>query len=289
MFKRHKEINRKVDELVIELYEVEGEITDYLTHYIFDDFKKIRNEKFKANKFEKNVCGYQIIKALSEEGCEDLLGFDDDWSYQHVIFEVITQTGSKHYFETLLRDIKFHCGDRVRVFARQNEKSRYYKAYMIIDNNNQIITLDYSFGQGKIEALKSGFFTTVKAMLLLSFFLLPIFLLVLCLTEIFEEELSFLISFFIYLNITIFIIGFLIVLKWWFFPTQEGYHSIILAEAVFKKMGFNSVEYLDISKYSLLNYNKKNNVKMSFYEEQRYQEIYLIDLALKEHNQKYKK
>lgn len=50
MFKRQKEIDLKVDEVFAELYEVEGEITDYLEFYKAD-----RNKLMKVTTPPKNA------------------------------------------------------------------------------------------------------------------------------------------------------------------------------------------------------------------------------------------
>ncbi|RZG71562.1 hypothetical protein EXU29_13060 [Acinetobacter wuhouensis] len=289
MFKRHKEIDRKVDELVAELYEVEGEIVDFLTHQMFDSYKKIKDNKFKELQSERNGNGTSIIRFLSEEVCDDILQFDSELFYSdYVILKLKSRVGDNHYFFTRFSHFTFSCHDIVRLIALPQRDKKYDEVYAAVNIENTLLWTGME--RGRIGSLKLGFGMVFGFMFWQTIFITFIFLFFLFLSWITNDFDGLLETFTIAImgsNICILIIGLLLVGFWWIFSAEEDYQANIYAEAIFKKLGFNAVKYLDLEKYSLLAFNKKRNVEVDYFEINKQARIYLFDIALREHNQKY--
>lgn len=289
MFKRQKEIDRKVDELVAELYEVEGEITDYLTHQMFDGYKNIKDRKTKEQQLERTEAGFQIIKKFSEQECDEIFQFDSDDRYSDdCLLEIKDNSDRKYHFLIKFSNYTFKCHDFVKLIALPSTKKNYDLVYAMVNKENKMFWTGAE--RGRLESLKLDFGMVFVFMFWQTIFIAFIFLFFLFLSWITNDFEGLLDTFTIAImgsNICILIIGLLLVGFWWIFSAEEDYQENIYAEAIFKKLGFNAVKYLDLSKYSLVTYYKKNNMKKGYIWTDRELRTYMIDTALKEHNQKY--
>lgn len=86
-----------------------------------------------------------------------------------------------------------------------------------------------------------------------------------------------------------FMLGIVIFSLWIVMPNENDYQEDISSEALFKKMGFFCVKKLNIAKYSLLDLNKSRGVEVDSFFVHRQARTYLLESALSEHNQQYKK
>ncbi len=285
MFKRQKEIDLKVDEVFAELYEVEGEITDYLEFYKAD-----RNKLMKVTTPKCPILGANIIRALGREKCEEILNIDPDFLYTNFAIEITSQDNNKHYFIQTLNHIDFKYGDVVRAILKPIPNEKYALAYALIGKNNNLLWT--VFEKGRFESLKMGF-EVLFVFLVVQTFLIAftgiVFLIICILTRDCDDTLDVLFMMILFCNIFVLILGMLFISFWWIFSGEEDYISNINAEAVFKKLGFNAVKFLDLKKYSLLAFNQKNKIGFNSFDVDKHTNTYLVESALREHNRKYKK
>lgn len=285
MFKRQKEIDRKVDELFDQLYEVEGEITDYLEFY--------RSDQNKLNKVitqEYPTLGTRIIQALGREKCEEILDIDPDFMYTDFVIEITTTDHKNYYLKQTLTHVDFKCGHIYKVIVKPIDGEKYSQALAIIDMENRMLwtCLDC----GRIASLANGVNGVINFIFLniifMAFVGIILFLIFLFSNDSDEFWIEF-IWFVLGSNLFVIILGILLISIWWFFSHPEDFQKNIHAEAVFKRLGFNSVKKLDLNKYSLLVFNRKNKKEVDYWDAKKQAHIFDLESALKEHNQKYKK
>lgn len=286
MCKKQKQIDIKVDELVKQLYEIEGEITDYLEYKL-----SYKNEYIKHTTPEFPALGSNISRFLTAEKCEALLDIDHDCIFVDFLIEIMDSNKNMHYLYQSLTSTDFHCGDLVNVIAKPIKNEKYGEALIISNKKKKSSWIPERYSKGRYESLKTGFgviFGFIIIQTILIAFIGIIFLLICLFSNDCDEMLSTFIWFILFSNISVFILGILLISIWWFFPTKEDYDGNIHAEAIFKKLGFNSVKYVDLAKYSLFTFNKKRGVNVDYFDEEKQVNTYLLEIALREHNQKYK-
>lgn len=285
MFKTQKKIDHKVDDLVEQLYEVEGEITDYLEFYRsgFNKLMKVTTQEFPA-------LGSNIIRALGYDKCEEILDIDPDFLYIDFFIEITTTDNAKYYLKKSLTQVDFKCGDIVKVIVKPVQGEKHLDALAIIDMGNRMLFTGLDCG--RIASLATGFNAVITFIFLqtigMAFIGIILFLIFLFSNDRGGFSTQF-IWFVLNLNLFVMIFGILLISIWWFFSPPEDFQKNIHAEAVFKKLGFNSVKKLDLNQYSLLAFNRKNKKEVDYCDEQKQAHIFLLETALKEHNRKYKK
>lgn len=298
MFKRQKEIDRKVDELVAELYEVEGEITDYLCYYYIESYKfefdyenNISNENRILENLKENNLGFSIIRTLTLKICDEILPWSDG-NIENVIIEVTGRGGEKYYFLDVRESIPFDKGDGVKVFIGKKEYKNCKCVYAITHQKKRLLWTPVSIVRGRVESLKQSFSMLMGIVLIQTIFFtfLGLFFLLLCL---FPSkcigELYIFAMIFLFSTAFIFVFGSLFIFYNWIFPDEHNNKDNINSEAVFKKLGFHAVKNLDLSKYSMFNLSKKRNVEVNSFDNSKQAVSYLLEIGLREHNQKYNK
>lgn len=285
MFKTQKKIDRKVDELMEQLYEVEGEITDYLEFY-----RSNFNKLMKVTMQEFPDLGSNIIRALGHYKCEETLDIDPDFLYTDFFIEITTTDHAKYYLKKSLRYVDFKRGHNVKAIVKSVEGEKYLNAFAIIDMGNGMLYTGLDCG--RIASLATGFNAVITFIFLqtigMAFIGIILFLIFLFSNDRAGFSTEF-IWFVLSLNLFVMFFGVLLISIWWFFSPPEDFQKNIHAEAVFKKLGFNSVKKLDLNQYSLLAFNRKNKKEVDYWDEQKQACIFLLETALREHNRKYKK
>lgn len=298
MLKRQKEIDRKVDELFDQLYEVEGEIVDYLTYYDIDgyihsiDFSSYSIKEFnRINSLTEEDKGSAMINALTAEVCQEILPWPDGY-IENVLIELKGIDGKKYYLIDVRDSIPYGKGDLVKVIIDRDESKKYQYVYAIIHLQKNILWTPNLIERGRIASLKLGFVVLLGLMFWQTIMLILIFIFFLFLSWVTNDYEGLLETFNLAIvgtNIVSFAIGIFLICIWWIFATEQDYFGNIYAEAVFKKLGFHAVKKLELSKYSSYAINKKNKIQVSDFNIKNEAKSYLLEIALKEHNQKYKK
>jgi len=287
MFKRHKEIDRKVDELVAELYEVEGEITDILTHQLFEHYKNYSDEE-REEKLNSNNCGIQIIKILSEELCDEIFQFECEDFHSDIFFiEVTTATGDKNYLQMSWYGLPFKFLDLVKVIVQPLADQKFAKIYAVIDVKDKIFWTTIGVERGRIANLKfniSIFFSSMYWLTILLIFISIFLILIFSLSEGLVQA-----FWTIYAKIGYVVLGMLLFSLWIVLPNGKDYKESIDSEALFKKLGFESVKQLNLENYSLLEFYRSRGMQEDSLIAHRQARTYLLEIALREHNRKYKK
>ena len=298
MLKRQKEIDRKVDELFDQLYEVEGEIIDYLTYYDIDgyihsiDFSSYSiKELNRIDRLTEEDKGSTMINALTAEVCQEILPLPDG-STENVLIELKGIDGKKYYLIDVRDSIHYGKGDLVKVIIDRDESKKYQYVYAIIHLQKNIIWTPILIERGRIASLKLGFVVLLGLMFLQTIMLILIFIFFLFLSWVANDYEGLLETFNLAIvgtNIVSFAIGAFLICIWWIFATEQDYFGNIYAEAVFKKLGFHAVKFLDLKNYSSYTINKKNKIQVSDLNINNEATSYLLDVALKEHNKRYRK
>lgn len=298
MLKRQKEIDRKVDELFDQLYEVEGEIVDYLTYYDIDgynhsiDFSSYSIKEFnRIDRLTEEDKGSTMINALTAEVCQEILPWPDG-STENVLIELKGIDGEKYYLIDVRDSIPYGKGDLVKVIIDRDKSKKYQYVYAIIHLKKNILWTPILIERGRIASLKTGFAMTIMFIVYQTVFIacIGLFFLFIC---VFSRDCEDIFETFIEMSLycagTVLILGGFFISFWWFFPYEKDYIGNIRAEAVFKKLGFNAVKFLELKNYSLYAINKKNKIQVSDLNIENEATSYLLEVALKEHNKKYKK
>ena len=298
MLKRQKEIDRKVDELLDQLYEVEGEIIEYLTHFDINSYVHSTNySSYPLKEFNRieNLTeedkGSAVIKALTPEVCQEILPWPDG-SIESVLIQLKGINGKTYYLIDVRGYIPYRKGDLVKIIIKRDESLEYQNIYAIIHLQKNILWTPILIERGRIASLKTGFAMIIMFLIFQTVFIffIGLFFLFLCLFSQDCEYISeMLIDFPLYCGGAVLFLGTFFISLWWFFPYEPDYIGNIRAEAVFKKLGFNGVKFLDLEDYSSYKINKKNKIQVSDFNVEREARNYLLEIALKEHNRKYKK
>ena len=285
MLKRQKEIDRKVDELFDQLYEVEGEVTDYLEFYRSD-----QNKLNKVTTQEHPALGTSIIQALGREKCEEILDIDLDFIYTDFVIEITTTDHTKYYLKQTLTHVDFKCGHIFKVIVKPIEGEKYSQALAIIDIENRMLWTGLDCG--RIASLAAGFNALIKFIIFNTIFMAFVGIILYLIFLFSKDRDEFWIDFIWFVlssNLFVIILGTLLISIWWFFSPLEDFQKNIHAEAVFKILGFNSVKKLDLNKYSLLVFNRKNKKEVEYWDAKKQAHIFDLESALKEHNKRYRK
>lgn len=297
MFKRQKNIDRKVDELFDQLYEVEGEIIDCLTYYDISgyihsiNFSSSSIKEFnRIHSLTEEDKGSAMINALTPEVCQEILPMPDGY-IENVLIELKGVDGNKYYLIDVRDSIPYGKGDLVKVIIDRDQGKKYQSVYTIIHVRKNILWTPVLIERGRIASLKKGSTITIKLIGILIIFnaLGALFSLFICLfSGNCEDILETFIEMSLYWSATVLILAAFFISLWWFFPNEEDYIGHIRAEAVFKKLGFNAVKFLDLEDYSSYKINKKNKIQVLDINRKNEEQSYLLEIALKEHNKKYK-
>lgn len=287
MFKKQKETDFIVDQLAAELYEVEGEITDILTHQLYENYKNYNDEERKE-KLNSSECGVHIIKILSEELCDEVFQFECEDVYSNFFFIQLTSLkGDKHYFQMSWYGLPFKFLNLVRVIAQPLIDQKFAKIYAVIDVKEKILWTTIDVERGRIANLK---FNASIAFSLIYWLIISLLLIGIFLILIFSLSEGFVQAFWtIYDKLGYAAVGILWFSIWIASPNEKDYQNSIDSEALFKKLGFESVKHLNLEKYSLLEFYRSRGVKEDSMIAHRQARTYLLEMALRDHNRNYKK